>query len=37
MDGTVAKNIIRAGLRNKVGMEIVGASDFAIGKLIYTP
>ena len=37
MDGTVAKNKIRAGLRNKVGMEIVGVADFAIGKLVYTP
>lgn len=36
-DGTVAKNKIRAGLRNKVGMEIVGAADFGIGSLVYTP
>jgi hypothetical protein len=36
-DGTVATNKIRAGLRNKVGMEIVGVADFGIGKLIYTP
>lgn len=36
-DGTVAKNKIRAGLRNKVGTEIVGAADFQIGKLIYAP
>ncbi|MDB4970106.1 MAG: Fibronectin type domain protein [Myxococcales bacterium] len=37
MDGTVAKNKIRAGLRNRVGTEVVGAADVAIGKLIYTP
>lgn len=36
-DGTVARNKIRAGLRNKVGSEVVGAADFAIGKLVYTP
>ncbi len=37
MDGTVAKNLIRAGLRNRVGTEIVGATDFGVGKLVYTP
>ena len=37
MDGTVAKNKIRAGLRNKVGTEVVGVADFGIGKLVYTP
>jgi len=37
MDGTVAKNKIRAGLRNKAGAEVVGAADFGIGKLVYTP
>jgi hypothetical protein len=37
MDGTVAKNVIRAGLRNKVGTEVVGIADFGIGKLVYTP
>ena len=37
MDGTVAKNVIRAGLRNKAGIEIVGVADFGIGKLVYTP
>jgi hypothetical protein len=37
MDGTVAKNKIRAGLRNKVGTEVVGVADVAIGKLIYSP
>jgi hypothetical protein len=37
MDGTVAKNVIRAGLRNKVGMEMVGVTDFGIGKLVYSP
>jgi len=37
MDGTVAKNVIRAGLRNKVGTEVVGVADFGIGKLVYTP
>lgn len=37
MDGTVAKNLIRAGLRNKVGTEVVGVADFAVGKLVYTP
>jgi hypothetical protein len=37
MDGSVAKNVIRAGLRNKVGTEVVGIADFAIGKLVYTP
>jgi len=37
MDGTVAKNKIRAGLRNKAGTEVVGAADFAVGKLVYTP
>jgi hypothetical protein len=37
MDGSVAKNKIRAGLRNKVGTEVVGVADFGIGKLIYTP
>jgi uncharacterized lipoprotein NlpE involved in copper resistance len=36
-DGTVAKNKIRAGLRNKAGTEVVGAADFMIGKLIYMP
>lgn len=36
-DGTVAKNKIRASLRNKAGTEQVGAADFAIGQLIYTP
>jgi len=36
-DGTVAKNKIRAGLRNKVGTEVVGVADFGIGKLVYTP
>ena len=36
-DGTVAKNVIRAGLRNKVGSEVVGVADFGIGKLVYTP
>jgi hypothetical protein len=36
-DGTVAKNKIRCGLRNKVGTEVVGTADFQIGKLIYTP
>jgi hypothetical protein len=37
MDGTVAKNLIRAGLRNKAGIEVVGAADFGVGKLVYTP
>jgi hypothetical protein len=37
MDGTVAKNVIRAGLRNKVGTEVVGVADFGIGKLVYMP
>jgi hypothetical protein len=37
MDGTVAKNVIRAGLRNKVGTEVVGVADFGFGKLVYTP
>ncbi len=37
MDGTVAKNLIRAGLRNRVGTEVVGVADFAVGKLVYTP
>lgn len=37
MDGTVAKNKIRAGLRNKVGTEVVGVADFRIGKLVYAP
>jgi hypothetical protein len=37
MDGTVAANKIRAGLRNKVGTEVVGVADFAIGKLVFTP
>jgi hypothetical protein len=37
MDGTVAKNVIRAGLRNKAGTEVVGVADFGIGKLIYMP
>jgi len=37
MDGTVAKNKIRAGLRNKVGTEVVGVADFGIGKLVYMP
>lgn len=37
MDGTVAANKIRAGLRNKMGTEVVGVADFGIGKLIYTP
>lgn len=37
MDGTVAKNVIRAGLRNKVGTEIVGVADFGIGKLVWAP
>lgn len=36
-DGTVAKNKIRAGLRNKMGSEVVGAADFQIGKLVFTP
>lgn len=36
-DGTVAKNKIRAGLRNKVGTEVVGIADFGIGQLVYTP
>lgn len=36
-DGTVAKNKIRAGLRNKIGTEVVGSADFGIGQLIYTP
>ncbi|HEX6837679.1 MAG TPA: hypothetical protein VF334_13955, partial [Polyangia bacterium] len=36
-DGTVAKNKIRASLRNKVGVEQVGVADFGIGQLIYTP
>jgi hypothetical protein len=37
MDGTVAKNKIRAGLRNKMGTEVVGVGDFGIGQLIYKP
>jgi hypothetical protein len=37
MDGTVAKNKIRAGLRNKVGTEVVGVADFGIGKLVWAP
>ena len=37
MDGSVAKNKIRAGLRNKVGTEVVGVADFGIGKLVYAP
>ncbi|HEX8952209.1 MAG TPA: hypothetical protein VF945_10220, partial [Polyangia bacterium] len=37
MDGTVAKNKIRAGLRNKMGTEVVGVADFGIGQLVYTP
>jgi hypothetical protein len=37
MDGSVAKNKIRAGLRNKAGTEVVGIADFGIGKLVYTP
>ncbi|MCU1281296.1 MAG: Fibronectin type domain protein [bacterium] len=37
MDGTVAKNKIRAGLRNKAGTEVVGIADVGIGKLVYTP
>lgn len=37
MDGTVAKNKIRAGLRNKAGTEVVGIADFGIGKLVWTP
>jgi hypothetical protein len=37
IDGTVAKNVIRAGLRNKVGTEVVGIADFGIGKLVYKP
>lgn len=37
MDGTVAKNVLRAGLRNKVGTEVVGIADFGIGKLVYSP
>jgi hypothetical protein len=37
MDGSVAKNKIRAGLRNKVGTEVVGVADFGIGKLVYMP
>jgi hypothetical protein len=37
MDGTVAKNVIRAGLRNKVGTEVVGVADFGIGKLVWAP
>jgi len=36
-DGTAAKAKIRAGLRNKVGSEVVGINDFAIGKLVYKP
>ena len=36
-DGSVAKNVIRAGLRNKIGTEVVGVGDFGIGKLVYTP
>ena len=37
LDGTVAKNVVRAGLRNKAGSEVVGVADFGIGKLVYTP
>jgi hypothetical protein len=37
MDGTVAANMIRAGLRNKVGTEVVGVADFGVGKLVFTP
>jgi hypothetical protein len=37
IDGTVAKNKIRAGLRNKMGTEVVGVADFGIGQLIYKP
>ncbi len=36
-DGTVAKNVIRASLRNKVGAEQVGVADFGIGQLIFMP
>lgn len=37
LDGTVAKNKIRAGLRDKSGKEIVGVADFGIGQLVYKP
>ena len=36
-DGTVAKNKLRAGLRNKMGTEVVGVGDFGIGQLVYKP
>jgi hypothetical protein len=36
-DGTVPKTKLRAGLRNRVGTEVVGVDDFAVGKLVYRP